>query len=214
MFLCLPCGTFHVACQRLCCWGRTQERFKYTDFWPAVVLWRLAFPRLPQSTAVDSQRQGDVQMSITLPSTCILPPFVLVTLTGRGTHCPISLPKPFPGSQTKQNNSCHTASRTLEIDHVSREFSLWFACDSCKSFWFQLFHALGVKNQEILDGQTACTHRAPAVYYQDVGIPVGVGQLGIWPTLNKRWTQWSTWISSPVWFKSPKFLSPMSHYVK
>ena len=123
------------------------------------VLWRLAFLRLPHSTAVDSQMQGHFPLSITLPTTCILRLCQFLSLE---EELIVQFPSQSLSSDLKQNNnSCHPASRTLLNVHVSREFSSWFARDSCKSFWFQLCHALGVKNQEILGDPYDLCPRSP-----------------------------------------------------
>lgn len=91
-------------CQPLRCRGRTQQRLNKVHWFLACGCVLNTKPSKTQSTGWPVKRHGDLQMSITVPSTHILLPFMPITLTGSGTHCPICLPHPFFWFQKKIKN--------------------------------------------------------------------------------------------------------------
>lgn len=171
-------------CQPLRCRGRTQQRLNKVHWFLACGCVLNTKPSKTQSTGWPVKRHGDLQMSITVPSTRILLPFMPITLTGRGPHCPICLPHSFFWFQNKNQKP---KTKTILATRLQGTVTHWkkpvwaknsthglhviHATDfdsSCRMLYSFLrgiiIEALGIKNQEILDDKMACIHGAHAEY--------------------------------------------------
>lgn len=202
---------------QLCCCGKTQERLKRTEFWPAVKI--EAFPRLPQSTTADRSKAGWLADVHHTPLHMQTPALRASYSYWKRNSLSDFLRSTFPPipSKTKQflPHCFKELWQTGKCPHEQRILvmvCMWFMqlIDFSRCMLLCLlrgnyhFEALCVKNQRMLDTKCPVPTEPKLGTRHNIDIPVGVGQLGTEPTPNKCWARCSIWIST-VWFKPPIF---------